>query len=77
MTKILMAHEESPENVTRLDLITMCQSNIGAGSDTTAITLSAIFYHLLKHPQTYKCLQDEIDAAVQDGRISDPVSIGG
>jgi cytochrome P450 len=74
MTKILLAHEENPERVTRMDLITMCQSNIGAGSDTTAITLSSIMYNLIKHPYTYRRLQDEIDLAAKEGRISDPVT---
>jgi hypothetical protein len=74
MTKILLAHEENPEKVTKMDLITMCQSNIGAGSDTTAITLSAILYNLLRYPHTYKRLQDEIDTAAKEGRISDPVT---
>lgn len=73
MTKILMAHEAGPEKVTRMDLIAMCQSNIGAGSDTTAITLSAIMYNLMKHSRTWKCLQQEIDAAAREGRISDPI----
>lgn len=74
MTKILMAHEAEPEKVTRMDLITMCQSNIGAGSDTTAITLSSIFYNLLKYPRTWQRLQQEIDMAAKEGRVSDPVT---
>jgi cytochrome P450 len=74
MTKILVAHEENPNKVTRMDIFSICQSNIGAGSDTTAITLSSIFYHLLAHPYSYNRLQAEIDTAAKDGRISDPVT---
>ena len=74
MTKILLVHEADPEKMTKIDLITMCLSNIGAGSDTTAITLSSILYHLLKHPQTYKRLQDEIDTAAKEGKVSDPLT---
>jgi hypothetical protein len=74
MTKILMAHEAEPEKYTRMDIITMCQSNIGAGSDTTAITLSSIFYNLLKYPQTWQRLQQEIDTATAEGKVSDPVT---
>lgn len=74
MTKVLLAHEDNPQKMTRNDLITICQSNIGAGSDTTAITLSSVFYHLMKFPQSYQRLQSEIDTAAKDGRISDPVT---
>jgi cytochrome P450 len=74
MTKILLAHEAEPAKMTKMDLITMCQSNIGAGSDTTAITLSSILYHLIKYPQTSQRLQNEIDTAAKEGRVSDPVT---
>ena len=37
-------------------------SNITAGSDTTAILLRTIFYHLLKHPNTLKVLNAELEA---------------
>jgi cytochrome P450 len=74
MMKILMAHEADSDKVSRIDLITMCQSNIGAGSDTTAITLSGIFYNLMKHPPTWHRLQHEIDTAWKEGKISDPVT---
>jgi len=73
MTKILTAHQTDPEKVTKGDLITMCQSNIGAGSDTTAITLSAILYNLITHPHTYRRLQSELDTAAANGEISSPV----
>lgn len=74
MTKILQVHEKDPEKMTRMDLMVTCQSNIGAGSDTTAITLSSVFYHLMKHPKTYQRLREEIDLAAKEGRISDPIT---
>lgn len=73
MTKILNVHEENPSKMTKMDLITMCQSNIGAGSDTTAITLSSIFYHLMRYPQTFHRLREEIDTAAKEGKISSPI----
>ena len=60
--------------MTRMDIFTMCQSNIGAGSDTTAISLSAIVYNLLKYPESYRRLKEEIDEAAAQGKISDPIS---
>lgn len=36
-------------------------SNITAGSDTTAILLRTIFYHLLKHPHSLRALRRELE----------------
>ncbi|APA05859.1 hypothetical protein SS1G_01757 [Sclerotinia sclerotiorum 1980 UF-70] len=74
MTKILMASEKDPEKITRADLFNTCFANIGAGSDTTAITLSSVLYHLFKHPETYHRLREEIETAAKEGRVSDPVT---
>lgn len=74
MTKILMEHENNPERITKVDLFTTMQANIGAGSDTIAITLSSILYQLVRYPRTYQQLQDEIDLAFGAGKLSDPVT---
>ncbi|OZJ06559.1 hypothetical protein BZG36_00480 [Bifiguratus adelaidae] len=74
LSRFLEMHEEDPERVTVNDIITTSQSNIGAGSDTTSITLAAVFYHHLRNPETMNRLQDEVDTAAAEGRISSPVS---
>ena len=43
-----------------------------AGSDTTAIAMRAVFYHLLKNPDIYKQVQQEIDSATAKGNLSSP-----
>ncbi|KAE8331462.1 cytochrome P450 [Aspergillus sergii] len=43
-----------------------------AGSETTALTLSGILYHILRNPSVYKKLTAEIDAAVQCNQLSTP-----
>src|SRR5579862_989947 len=45
-----------------------------AGSDTTAIALRAVFYYLLKNPQYYSRLRQEIDEAEAAGKFSDSVT---
>lgn len=55
-------------------ILDSCGSNIGAGSDTTAISLSSALYYLYKNPQTLTNLRHEIDAMATEGRISDPVT---
>lgn len=44
-----------------------------AGSDTTAITLRAIFYFLVKYPRVYAKLQAEIDAFDSAGKFGETV----
>lgn len=41
-----------------------------AGSDTTAISLRAIFYYLIKNPRTYQKLVLEILDADRTGKLS-------
>ena len=53
---------------------TWANSNIQAGSDTTAILLSALFYHLMKNPSSLAKLRLEIDDAFTEGRLSDIAS---
>jgi cytochrome P450 len=74
VSRFFEIRQEDPNKLTKMDIFTMCQSNIGAGSDTTAISLSAIVYNLLKHPETYRRLKEEIDEAAAQGKISNPIS---
>lgn len=41
-----------------------------AGSDTTAISLRAMFYFLVQTPHVYRKLQEEIDNADKAGKLS-------
>lgn len=56
-------------------VISMAAANITAGSDTTAISLRSIIYHLLKNPQHMATLRQEIDQAAKENRLSDPVTM--
>lgn len=57
-----------------LDIHTTIAANIAAGSDTTAITLSAIIYFLIKTPEKAKKLRQEIIEFENSGKISNPVT---
>lgn len=46
---------------------------IGAGSDTTATTLSTLAFHLLKTPRALEKLTAELDAAITDVRFPPPL----
>jgi len=45
-------------------ILSTCTSMVFAGSETTAISLSAIFYFLAKHPSVYAKLMQKLDIAV-------------
>lgn len=49
-------------------------TNIGAGSDTTGISMTAVIYFLMKHPDCLQKLRDEIDTAAREGNLSNPVT---
>jgi cytochrome P450 len=74
ITKFLAIQRENPEKMTDKDIRVSIGANIGAGSDTTSITLSAILYHLNKNPEALRKLRAELDGASREGRISDPIT---
>lgn len=70
LDKFMEVHRSQPEKFDNVAVMSMAASNIFAGSDTTGISISAIIYHLCKHPQYKENLLKEIDAEVDAGRIS-------
>ncbi len=71
LSMFLKAKTERPDFMTDQRVLTMAVSMAFAGSETTAISLSAVFYYLLRNPRCYYTLMLEIDAAVQAGQIQD------
>lgn len=61
--KLVKAQQKDPGNMSDAELLTFTASNIGAGSDTTAIGLSSVVYYLYKSPKALKRLRDELEAA--------------
>lgn len=68
LTKFFRKNADDPEKFTMYHLAMGCVSNMVAGSDTTAISLSAILYYLLKNPITFDKLRAEVDALHSEGR---------
>ncbi|KIW12773.1 hypothetical protein PV08_07960 [Exophiala spinifera] len=75
LSRYLKEHEKSPQDFTMEDVYRNGAVTIAAGSDTTGIALTATLYHLLKNPEAYRRLQDEIDQAVADTRLSNPAKL--
>ena len=71
LTKFNLAQRDHPEFMTDRQVLASCTSMIFAGSETTAISLSSIFYNLVKHPRVYKKLMEELDEAAMNGIITE------
>lgn len=71
LTKFTQAQHDHPEFMTDKQVLSSCTSMIFAGSETTAISLSSIFYNLIQHPRVYDKLMQELDEAARDGSIED------
>lgn len=61
LTKIMMTRETDLKKVSEYHVFMMGLSNIIAESNTTAVSLSAILYYLLKHSEALQKLRDEIN----------------
>ncbi|KAI8301864.1 Cytochrome P450 monooxygenase gsfF [Colletotrichum sp. SAR11_240] len=73
--KLLAVHHDKPDQFDNSDLVSMATSNIFAGSDTTAISIRAIIYYMLKYPEAKRKLIEEVDTLWQQGKLSDPVTV--
>ncbi|KAK5653322.1 hypothetical protein OQA88_9013 [Cercophora sp. LCS_1] len=71
LSKFIAAREARPEFMTDTLVQTMAVSMAFAGSETTAISLSAVFYFLLKTPSALARLRAELDDAAREGKFSD------
>lgn len=71
LSKMIIAHRKDPEKATLAHILGWATSNTYAGSDTTAISLRALLYHLLKNPNSMAKLLHEIDTF--EG-LSNPIS---
>ncbi|KUJ10351.1 cytochrome P450 oxidoreductase [Mollisia scopiformis] len=72
LTKLLSMHKQNPVEFSMSAVFGTCLTNIGAGSDTTSVSLAGIFYHLIKVPQAMSKLTEEIDQAYLTGKFSSP-----
>lgn len=61
LDKFLRAKKEFPDTVNDKAVLGLSLSMVNAGSDTTATTMAAIFYYLLKNPTAMARLRKEID----------------
>ncbi|KAK4494480.1 hypothetical protein PRZ48_014778 [Zasmidium cellare] len=71
LSQLFATQEDKPKEMDYNAIVSMATSNIFAGSDTTAISLRAITYYLLKNPSCKEKLLTEINSH----NLSDPVTL--
>jgi len=72
--KMIHARDKDPEKVTDYHLFIMGQSNVAAGSDTTAISLSSMMWYIMHNPEVLRKLRGEIDEFTLQGKCSAKVT---
>lgn len=70
----LFAIQKTKPQFSDTDMAYMLTANVFAGSDTTATSLNAIFYLLLKNPTVYQRLMQELEEKRATGELSDLVT---
>lgn len=70
LSRFLEAHEKDPDFISNDRVLALTVANMFAGSDTTAITLRAIFYYLMRNPSDLKRLRDELDEQEELGHFT-------
>ena len=70
LAKFMSKNAKDPQTFTNEHTIAGCLSNVSAGSDTTAISLSAVFHFLLSNPDCLGKLQNEVDSLHAQGQLS-------
>ncbi|KAI1142063.1 cytochrome P450 [Hypoxylon sp. FL0543] len=70
LSKFVARHMQEPDTFTTYHILHGCANNMIAGSDTTAISLSAILYYLLRNPRCYAKLREEIAGSEKAGEAS-------
>lgn len=69
LSKFLAKNTAENSTFTHYHILAGCVSNMVAGSDTTAISLSAVLYHLLRSPDKLAKLRNEIDQSFSEQTI--------
>lgn len=65
LDKFRRAKQERPEHITDKAVLGLSLSTMLAGAETSAISLTAIFYYVLRTPGCYSKLREELDKHLQ------------
>jgi len=66
LQRLIEGKDEAGQPLGREELTAEALTQLIAGSDTTSNTNTALLYHVCKHPEVLKKLQEELDEAIPD-----------
>lgn len=72
ITRFMHMQEDDPGKLSERDIVESAMANIGAGSDTTGISLTSVMYHVYRNPHVLQVLRKELDDATMSGALSKP-----
>jgi len=72
LQKYIEASGKYPDTINNDAILGFCMSTIAAGADTTAVTITAIIYYLLRSPHSMEKLLNEIHTAIKAGMLTEP-----
>ncbi len=75
LAKLLEVQKQRPDDMDDANVLSMATSNVAAGSDTTAISIRSVIYHLLKNPECKRKLVEEIDFQMKELGLSKPITL--
>ncbi|KKY36465.1 putative pisatin demethylase [Diaporthe ampelina] len=76
LSRFIDARGKDPEFISEQRVLALTVANMFAGSDTTAMTLRAIFYNLLRSPSAMSRLLAELAAESESGRFTENQNAG-
>lgn len=74
LAKLFTAKHPNGDPYTTKEVVIAAGSILGAGSDTTAITLRAVLRYIVGDKRVYEKVMAEIETAVEEGQLSFPVA---
>lgn len=75
LAKLLEMQKRQPDEINNVNVLLMTTSNISAGSDTTAISIRSVIYHLLNKPKCKRKLGEDIDTEVKEVKLTEPITL--
>ena len=70
LDRLLEVQKQRPDEMNDANVLSMATTNVAAGSDTTAISLRSVIYHLLKNPECKRKLMEEIDMQMAEAGLT-------